>query len=94
MARFALILLCLSTAVIADDAAWPGGVARIDLGPASGAAPVVEYDDRRILVANKDGRWQAIIGVNLDTAVGSSVITLADGSQRSFEVSSHAYRGR
>ena len=92
MARFALILLCLSTAVIADDAAWPGGVARIDLGPASGAAPVVEYDDRRILVANKDGRWQAIIGVNLDTAVGSSVITLADGSQRSFEVSSHAYR--
>ncbi len=92
MTRFALILLCLSTAAVAQDAAWPGGVATIDLGAASGAAPIVQYDDRRVLVAKKDGRWQAVVGVNLDTEVGSSSITLADGSQRSFEVSSHAYR--
>ncbi len=96
MARFALVLLWLmlylSTAAVAQDAAWPGGVARIDLGPASGAAPIAKYDDKRVLVANKDGRWQAIIGVNLDAEVGSSSITLADSSQRSFEVSSHAYR--
>lgn len=77
---------------MAQDAAWPGGVARIDLGPASGKAPVVNYGDRRVLVAKKGGRWQAVIGVNLDAEVGSSLITLADGSQRSFEVSSHAYR--
>jgi murein DD-endopeptidase MepM/ murein hydrolase activator NlpD len=92
MTRFALVLLCLSTAVVAQDGAWPGGVARIDLGPASGEAPIVKYDDKRVLVANKDGRWQAIIGVNLDAAVGSTSITLADGSQRSFEVAEHAYR--
>jgi len=96
MARFAFILFCLmlylSTTTVAQDAAWPGGVAKIDLGPANGAAPVVKYGDRRVLVANKDGRWQAIIGVNLDAAVGSSSITLADGSQRNFEVASHAYR--
>ena len=92
MTRLALVLICLSTAAMAQDVAWPGGVAKIDLGPATGAAPIAKYDDKRVLVANKDGRWQAIIGVNLDTAVGSSVITLADGSQRSFEVGSHAYR--
>ena len=66
MARFALLLLCLSTSAMAQDIAWPGGVARIDLGPASGEAPIVEYNDRRVLVAKKEGRWQAIIGVNLD----------------------------
>ena len=96
MARFALILLLLmlylSTGVMAQDAAWPGGVAKIDLGAATGEVPVVNYDNKRVLVANKDGRWQAIIGVNLDAALGSSSITLADGSKHSFEVSSHAYR--
>ena len=92
MTRLALVLICLSTAAMAQDVAWPGGVAKIDLGPATGAAPIAKYDDKRVLVANKDGRWQAIIGVNLDTEVGSSSITLADGSQHNFEVSSHAYR--
>jgi murein DD-endopeptidase MepM/ murein hydrolase activator NlpD len=77
---------------MAQDVSWPGGVARIDLGPASGAAPVVRYGDKRVLVATKDGRWQAIIGVNLDAKVGSASITLVDGSQRSFEVADHAYR--
>ncbi len=92
MTRFALVLLLLSTVAMAQDVAWPGGVARIDLGAASGEAPIVKYDQKRVLVANKDGRWQAVIGVNLDAAVGSASITLADGSQRSFEVASHAYR--
>jgi murein DD-endopeptidase MepM/ murein hydrolase activator NlpD len=92
MARFTLLLLCLSNAAMAQDIAWPGGVAKIDLGPASGEMPIVEYDERRVLVANKDGRWQAVVGINLDTAVGSAAITLADGAQRSFEVTSHAYR--
>ena len=92
MARIVLILLCLSAAATAQDAAWPGGVAKIDLGAASGAAPIVKYDEKRVLVAKTDGRWQAVIGVNLEAAVGSASITVAEGSQRSFEISSHAYR--
>ena len=92
MARLALVLLCLSTAAAAQDATWPGGVAKIDLGAASGDVPIIKYDEKRVLVAKTDGRWQAIIGVNLDATVGSASITLADGSQRSFEISSHAYR--
>lgn len=93
MAKFALILLCLGSAAMAQqDGAWPGGVARIDLGPASGEAPVVHYGEKRVLVASKNGRWQAVVGVNLDAALGSAAVTLADGSQRSFDVASHAYR--
>jgi murein DD-endopeptidase MepM/ murein hydrolase activator NlpD len=92
MTKFALLLLCLSTAAMAQDVAWPGGVAKIDLGPASGETPIVKYNDKRVLVAKKEGRWQAVVGVNLDATVGSSAVTLADGSQRSFEVAAHAYR--
>jgi murein DD-endopeptidase MepM/ murein hydrolase activator NlpD len=84
--------MILSTTAMAQDAAWPGGVARIDLGPADGNAPVVVYADKRVLVAKIDGRWQAVIGVHLDASPGSAAVTLPDGTQRSFDVVDHAYR--
>jgi murein DD-endopeptidase MepM/ murein hydrolase activator NlpD len=77
---------------MAQDAAWPGGVARIDLGPASGDAPVVYYDDKRVLVAKKDGRWEAVVGVPLDAPLGTAKISLPDGTPRNFDIASHAYR--
>lgn len=77
---------------MADDAAWPGGIARIDLGPAAGEAPTAMYGDRRVLVANVDGRWQAVVGVHLDAPEATAAIRLADGTEHSFEVVSHAYR--
>lgn len=92
MFRLALALLLLGTDVMAQDSAWPGGVARIDLGPATGDAPVVHYDDKRVLVANVDGQWQAVVGVHLDAAAEPASITLADGTEYSFEVDEHAYR--
>lgn len=92
MLRIALLVLCLSTAAIAQDAAWPGGVARIDLGPVSSTAPVVDYDGKRILVRQAGNRWQAVIGVPLDAPLGKASITLQDGTHRSFDIKAHAYR--
>ena len=89
---FTCLLLCLGTIVTADDGAWPGGIAFIDLGPATATPPIVEYDGDRILVMNKDGRWRAAIGVNLGTAVGEATIKLADGRSLAFDVREHAYR--
>ena len=43
--RLAVILLaigCLAQA--ADEGAWPGGIAFLDLGPAAGTEPVVRYE--------------------------------------------------
>ena len=85
-----MLLVC--SAAVAEDAAWPGGVATIDLGQVSGKAPVVEYAGKRILVANRDGRWQAVIGVNLDAPLGTATITLPDGTQNEFKIVDHAYR--
>lgn len=90
MAILALLWSCAS--VGAEGEAWPGGVAHIDLGAVEGKVPVAFYDDRRVLVAERNGRWQAVVGIHLDTPVGESVITLADGSQIGFDVAAHAYR--
>ena len=88
----ACLLLCLSAALIADDGAWPGGVAFIDLGAAKGTAPVVEFNGKRALVMNEDGNWRAVIGVPLSAAVGRATVSLGDGTLLSFDIQEHAYR--
>ncbi len=86
-----LFLLLLPVLAWANDTSWPGGVAKLDLGAAEGTAPVVEFDGKRVLVANDDGRWQAVVGVPLSAEVGSASVTLADSTAISFEVVDHAY---
>lgn len=88
----ALVAALLTGVVVAEEGAWPGGIARIDLGASEGNAPIVFHDDKRVLVTEADGRWQAVVGIHLDTPVGESAITLDDGTQRSFAVAAHAYR--
>ncbi|MGI9219892.1 MAG: peptidoglycan DD-metalloendopeptidase family protein [Woeseiaceae bacterium] len=87
-------LLCLvfGSVAMAQTDAWPGGVAKIDLGPADVALPVVHYEDRRVLVANVEGRWQAVVGVHLDAPLGTAVVRARDGKEHRFEVVAHAYR--
>lgn len=92
MTRLLLVLLLVCANACADEAAWPGGIAFIDLGPAEGTAPAVEYDGKRILVTRDDGRWRAAVGVPLDTPAGPAILTIADGSQRQFTIVEHAYR--
>jgi len=77
---------------LAQSSSWPGGIAYIDLGAAEGAAPQVTYDNKRVLVREKDGNWQAVIGVPLGEETGKASISLADGTVLSFDVTEHAYR--
>jgi murein DD-endopeptidase MepM/ murein hydrolase activator NlpD len=91
--RLAMLMLaacCLAQA--AAGGAWPGGIAYLDLGAAAGTAPVVRYDDHRVLVMNDGGRWRAAIGVSLDAPTGRGTVTLPDGATRDFEIGTHAYR--
>ena len=85
-------MLLLAASAVADDAAWPGGVARLDLGPATDEAPVAYYGKKRVLVNNENGRWQAVVGVQLGAKIGTASISLADGKELSFEIVEHAYR--
>ncbi len=87
----ALLVFALWLDVAAADSAWPGGIALVDLGAADGAAPVVEYDGKRVLVMNNGGHWHAAVGVPLGASIGEATITLDDGSSLTFGVREHAY---
>jgi murein DD-endopeptidase MepM/ murein hydrolase activator NlpD len=87
----AVFFLFASIAAFAQDSSWPGGIAFLDLGTADGAPPVVRYGGKRVLVMNRDGRWQAAVGVPLSTATGAASIALADGRTLTFAVQEHAY---
>ena len=77
MIRYSLLaLLLVLTNVNAEVTAWPGGIAFIDLGPAEGDAPSVEYNGKRVLVMDDQGTWRAAIGVSLDAETGRATITL------------------
>jgi hypothetical protein len=76
----------------AEVVSWPGGIAVLDLGAAGGAIPVAEYQGQRVLVTGNAGRWQAVVGIPLDAAPGSSSISLADGTERPFNIVAHTYR--
>jgi murein DD-endopeptidase MepM/ murein hydrolase activator NlpD len=86
----ALLLMALCTTAAAD-AAWPGGIARVDLGPATGNAPEVRYDGRRVLVLRDGDRWQAVIGVPLDAGIGVGSATVGVDNEIDFEIVEHAY---
>lgn len=65
-----LIFCCwlTSTAALAlpTHSAVPGGVAVVDLGPASAPRPQAFWDDRPLAVIGDKGRWFALLGIPLD----------------------------
>jgi len=86
-----LALLALLPAAAIGDTAWPGGIAFLDLGPATGEPPRVEYDGRRVLVMNAGGQWRAAVGVPLGSALGRASISVGSGQTLAFDVAAHAY---
>jgi murein DD-endopeptidase MepM/ murein hydrolase activator NlpD len=65
-------------AQLPDPAGVPGGVVIIDLGPATRTpVPHVEFEDRRVLVAEHGGRWTAVVGIPLDRSPGPAEVRVA-----------------
>jgi len=63
--------------------AVPGGIARLDLGPAP-TRPVAYLGDLPLLVLGDAGRWTALVGIALSTLPGpaSIAVQLEGGDQR------------
>jgi hypothetical protein len=76
----------------AEPITWPGGVVRVDLGPATDTSPTVELDGKRVLVMNDNGRWQAVVGIPLSMPIGTTSIATADGASFEIEIGAHSYR--
>ena len=86
------ILAAMTAQAAPDHAPWPGGIAVIDVGPAEAPRPIVEFDDRRVLVTRNGDRWLAAVGIPLDAATGEASIRVNTARDISFEVREHAYR--
>jgi murein DD-endopeptidase MepM/ murein hydrolase activator NlpD len=86
-----LLLALFLPAFASADSAWPGGIAFLELGPADGEPPVVEFDGKRVLVMNDGGQWRAAVGVPLAAAPGRASITFESGITMKFDVVEHAY---
>lgn len=86
-----MLLLAACAWAQADEPAWPGGIAYLDLGPADNDAPIVSFNGKRVLVMNDEGHWRAVVGVPLSAAVGRASARLADGTTLWFDVNEHAY---
>ena len=70
---------------------WPGGIAVLDIGPADVPQPIVEFDDRRVLVLRDGDRWHAAVGIPLDTEPGTATVLVNTAREIEFDVRSHAY---
>lgn len=77
---FALLLGCAASAVaLPKHAPVPGGIAVIDLGPASQTTPTARWGDQPIAVVRDNGRWFALLGIPLDTLPGDFEISVFSG---------------
>ncbi len=72
----------LANANLPTAAPVPGGVAIVEIGPVAGGAkpPKAWFDDRPVLVVERNDRWQALVGLPLSTKPGTQ--TLLAGADR------------
>ncbi|MBT8106713.1 MAG: peptidoglycan DD-metalloendopeptidase family protein [Gammaproteobacteria bacterium] len=93
MKVFVSSLLLLGTAVALaapQHSPRPGGVAIVDVGPASDAAPAISYAGKPVLLLQNGERWQAVVGVPLDAQPGQLSIDV-DGFPLAFAINEHGY---
>ena len=90
LAAIWLVIAGGSSAAI-EHAPRPGGIAVIELGPAAAPAPAVTFNDRPVLVMQRQAQWHAVVGIPLDTAPGEANIRIGD-RHVAFDVVPHAYR--
>ncbi|UCV04405.1 peptidoglycan DD-metalloendopeptidase family protein [Dechloromonas denitrificans] len=77
-----LLALALTTPALAlpKHSPVPGGIAVIDLGPASQPAPTARWGEQPLAVVRDNGRWFALFGIPLDTLPGELDVAVASGA--------------
>ena len=92
------LLLCLFLAPagaleLPRLAAVPGGVVLVPL-PDGAQPPTARFQDKPVLVIERDGRWQALVGIPLGLEPGQAELQVSTGGQPravTFQVEDKAY---
>jgi murein DD-endopeptidase MepM/ murein hydrolase activator NlpD len=83
--RVALLCACLLTTSLVGaeprESRVPGGVALVDLGPVSTARPKARFNDKPVLIREREGRWQAVVGLPLGIAAGPHDLAVEPAGQ-------------
>jgi murein DD-endopeptidase MepM/ murein hydrolase activator NlpD len=89
-----LLVLAVLAATVAqaapEHAPRPGGIVIVDVGPGDQPAPSASYEGKPVLVMRDGDRWQAVVGVPLDTAPGPLAYSV-NGVDVTVTISPHAY---
>lgn len=90
----AAIVLCLPglPAGAIESALHPGGIALVDVGPGTEAAPDVRFGGERVFVFEHEGRFVAAVGLPLGTEPGGLDRLTVDGDPVALTIEPHRYR--
>ena len=75
-----LLGIALAASALPRHAPVPGGVAVIDVGPASAPAPTARWGDQDLAVVREKGRWWVLFGIPLDALPGEMDFRVFQGS--------------
>jgi murein DD-endopeptidase MepM/ murein hydrolase activator NlpD len=90
-ALVSIVMLAGPASAAPEHSPWPGGIAVVDVGQADQPPPAVSFNDKPVLVMNNSDRWQAVVGIPLDTSLDGLSIRVGD-SDVAIDVVPHAYR--
>ena len=85
----ALLIASLAWAA-PENSPRPGGITFVDVGAADQPAPSATFGGKPVLVMRDGERWQAVVGVPLDTEPGQLTIQLGE-YPLSVSIGDHAY---
>jgi murein DD-endopeptidase MepM/ murein hydrolase activator NlpD len=83
LAGAVLLASSLGVAALPQHAPVPGGIAVIDLGTATIAAPTARWGEQPVAVVRDKGHWFALLGIPLDTLPGELEIRISAGATTS-----------
>lgn len=73
------LLFCASVQaqILPHENPVPGGIVILPVAPDTAPAPVVHYDNQRVLVVPHAGKWQAVVGLSLSLTPGSQTVQVS-----------------